>query len=288
VCTGTWCANNQAPLTTATQAITTASGSITQQSSAPLSVSNTSSLASTNWVEGTYVTGYWDCCKPSCSWPNKGNVTAPVQSCKADGTFASANDSSICDGGVAGSCTNNQPWIFNDSLSLGFAAAAVSGLSGLTGDANCGQCYQLVFTDRIHSDGNWGGSEPLLVGKSHVVQITNIGYDVTGSQSFDLQIPGAGQGIFSSGCERQFPGSVAGDFDCNNHFGGCADISECALLPAVLRAGCEWRYTWFKWLASNGKTNNPYVRFRRVRCPEPLTSITGSVASDDGRYPVVV
>ena len=33
------------------------------------------------------------------------------------------------------------------------------------------------------------------MGKSHIIQVTNIGYDVSGDHSFDLQIPGAGQGI---------------------------------------------------------------------------------------------
>ena len=36
------------------------------------------------WHEGTYTTGYWDCCKPSCSWSGKGDVDAPVRSCEAE------------------------------------------------------------------------------------------------------------------------------------------------------------------------------------------------------------
>ena len=32
------------------------------------------------WHEGTYTTGYWDCCKPSCSW--SGNKKgAPAKDC---------------------------------------------------------------------------------------------------------------------------------------------------------------------------------------------------------------
>jgi hypothetical protein len=250
-------------------------------------ISSSTNAPFKDWVEGTYVTGYWDCCKPSCAWPGKGNVNAPVKSCRVDGSPAGVNDTSVCTGGVAASCSNNQPWIHNDTLSLGFAAAAVSGLSGLQGDANCGQCYQMTFTSQMHADGNWGGSHPSIVGKSHVVQITNIGYDVAGSQSFDLQIPGAGQGIFTNGCTKQY-GGQSGDYDCNDHYGGCNDISGCARLPAALRPGCEWRYNWFKWLAAKGQSNNPYVRFRRVRCPTQLTSITGSTSLDDEQYPVVV
>ena len=29
-------------------------------------------------------TGYWDCCKPSCSWPGKGLVIRPVRACSAE------------------------------------------------------------------------------------------------------------------------------------------------------------------------------------------------------------
>jgi hypothetical protein len=323
-CTGTWCQGSSttvalttASATTVAPALTTATTrsaiTTTQSKTMITSTQSTTSTTTTstttpttlppvttalttpplltstagNWVDGTYITGYWDCCKPSCSWPGKGSVTSPVKSCKPDGTAAGPNDLSVCDGGVAASCTSNQPWVYSNAISIGFAAAAVSGASGLTGDANCGQCYELKFTNQIHGDGNWGGSHPLLVGKSHIVQVTNIGNDVTGSQSFDLQIPGAGQGIFTSGCTKQF-GGQAGDYDCDNRYGGCDAIAGCARLPVVLRPGCEWRYTWFKWLVANGQTNNPYVRFRRVRCPQPLTAITGSIPLDDANYPVVL
>lgn len=251
------------------------------------STTETRTVVESGWIEGTYTTGYWDCCKPSCSWPNKGRVTAPVKACKADGSAAGPNDASVCDGGVAASCTDNQPWKASATRSYGFTAAAVSGSHGLTGDANCGQCYELQFTAEIHSDGNWGGSHPDLVGKSHIVQVTNIGYDVSGKHSFDLQIPGAGQGAFTSGCTKQFGGKPKGDFDCDNNYGGCDDISGCARLPKILQKGCEWRYTFYKWLVQNGKSNNPYVKFRRVRCPKVLTDISGSVPLDDDNHPAV-
>jgi len=243
------------------------------------------------WFTGTWTTGYWDCCKPSCSWPNKGQVSSPVQACDATTgqALADTNTPSVCDGGQAASCQNNQPFVVNDGLSMGFAAAAVSGSHGLTGDDNCGQCYELLFVDRRHdpSGDNWGGAHPNLAGRTMVVQVTNIGYDVNGEHSFDLQIPGAGQGIFTSGCTRQFPGFSTGDFDCDQPYGGCNDISGCARLPEALRPGCEWRYSWYHWLASSGQTNNPWVEFRRVRCPEALTNISGSVPLDDQAYPGV-
>ena len=41
--------------------------------------------STTGWTQGTYTTGYWDCCKPSCSWPGKGHVNHPTLSCDVDG-----------------------------------------------------------------------------------------------------------------------------------------------------------------------------------------------------------
>merc|ERR1712056_162639 len=154
---------------------------------------------------------------------------------------------------------------------------------------NCGQCYELRFTDEKHDPNgdNWGGSHPDLAGKTMVIQVTNIGYDVTGDHSFDLQIPGAGQGIFDQGCKKQFPGHQSGDFDCDNNYGGCDTKSGCSRLPEALQAGCEWRYDWYRWLAAGGQTNNPYVQFRRVQCPSQLTDISGSVPTDDASHPAI-
>merc|ERR1712203_622758 len=154
-------------------------------------------------------------------------------------------------------------------------------MGGLTGDSNCGQCYELRFIDKMHGDNSWGGAHRLLVNRSMVVQVTNIGGDVTGEHSFDIQIPGAGQGLFSNGCAAQFPGFVPGDFDCDNRYGGCHSKEGWSRLPVELRPGCHWRYDWFRWLRENGKTNNPWVHFRRVRCPEALTAISRSTPLDD-------
>jgi hypothetical protein len=216
-------------------------------------------------------------------------VTAPTLSCDAQtgNKLSDPNLASVCDGGSAASCTDNKPFIVESRLSMGFSAIAVSGSHGLTGDANCGQCFELKFVKRKHKNGNWGGSHPDLVGKSMVVQVTNIGYDVNGDHSFDLQIPGAGQGIFTDGCTAQFDGYTSGDFDCDNNYGGCFTRSGCARLPPTLRSGCEWRYDWYRWFAAGGQTNNPFVDFRRVRCPQHLTNISGSLPVDDDEYPEI-
>jgi len=234
------------------------------------------------WITGTWTTGYWDCCKPSCSWPGKGNVNRPALSCDIETGEAmpDANERSVCDGGRAASCLQHQPFLVHRRVGMGFAAAAVSGHHGLTGDTNCGQCYELRFVDQRHDAGAWGGAARGLVNKTMIVQVTNIGYDVTGDHSFDLQIPGAGRGIFD-GCAAQFRGSRAGDFDCDNRYGGCRSRDGCSRLPLELRAGCYWRYDWLLWQQAGGQTNNPFVKFRRVRCPQALTNLSGFAALDD-------
>jgi len=246
------------------------------------------SKMSKGWANGTFTTGYWDCCKPSCAWPGKGNVNQPARSCAA-GTQQYLEDASItgvCDmGGSAAACPDNQPFAVNSNLSMGFAAAAVGGGHGLAGDENCGQCFELLFTDEKHDYG--GGSHPSLVGKTMIVQVNNIGYDVSGTHAFDIQIPGAGQGLFYGGCGTQFPGVPIGDFDCDQRYGGCGNITGCELQPPELRAGCEWRFLWYKWKVSAGTTDNPFISFRRVKCPKQLTDISGSIPNDDDDFPVI-
>jgi hypothetical protein len=36
-----------------------------------------------------------------------------------------------------------------------------------------------------------------------------------------------------------------------------------------------------------GGSNNPFVRFRRVRCPEELVAVSGSTPLDDDLYPAL-
>jgi len=239
------------------------------------------------WNYGTWTTGYWDCCKPSCAWPHKGNQSQPMQTCHAvtGKQLDNSSEISVCDGGIAASCTSQQPFVHN-GVGMGFAAVAVRGNAfHLTGDTNCGQCFELVFTDEQHiampENVTWGGSSLGLVGKRMIVQVTNIGEDVEGNHTFDLQIPGAGLGSQTTGCTAQFPGTVKDDFDCGERFGGCDSIQGCHKLPHDLQAGCRWRYEWLEWLKKGGRTNNPFIRFRRVKCPLQLIEISGSVPQDD-------
>merc|ERR1740138_1591944 len=98
----------------------------------------TANAAASGWTTGTYTTGYWDCCKPSCSWGGKGNVNRPIPSCDLNGQELSDNNvQSVCQGGSATSCDHHQPFLVHSRLAMGFAAAAVGGASGFKGDENC-------------------------------------------------------------------------------------------------------------------------------------------------------
>jgi hypothetical protein len=70
---------------------------------------------------------YWDCCKASCSWPDKAFVTKAVQTCARDSITAVDNNiQSICSDSTAHTCNNQQPWSVNDTLSYGFAGANIA------------------------------------------------------------------------------------------------------------------------------------------------------------------
>jgi len=203
--------------------------------------------------EGT-TTRYWDCCKPSCSWPEKAQVSEPVRQCKADGftKLTNYNAKSGCEsGGESYMCSDQRPWAVSEVLSYGYAAASIAGLT----EADwCCRCYALTFT-----------SGPVK-GKQLVVQVTNTGGDL-GSNHFDLQIPGGGFGIFN-GCAPQFgtPDSVWG-----SRYGGVASRSDCDALPEPLIESCYWRFDWFL------NADNPSMVFDEVECPVELTKNTGCI-----------
>ncbi|CAH0058276.1 unnamed protein product [Clonostachys solani] len=203
-------------------------------------------------------TRYWDCCKPSCAWTGKADVSAPVNTCDANNNPLSSPDAkSGCDGGTAYTCGNFSPWQVSDSLSYGFAATA---LSGGTESSWCCACYQITFTSTAVS------------GKTMIVQSTNTGGDL-GSNHFDLLMPGGGVGIFD-GCTPQF-GGLAGA-----QYGGISSVSQCDSFPTFLQDGCKWRFNWFE------NADNPALTFERVQCPSALTDISGCKRNDDASYPL--
>ncbi|KAI6216999.1 Cellulase [Aphelenchoides besseyi] len=192
-------------------------------------------------------TRYWDCCKPSCSWPGKAQFKkGPVQTCGVDDKpLADANTASGCNGGGAYTCSSQQPWAVNDTTSYGFAAANIAG----SNEAGwCCACYKLTFT-----------SGPVS-GKNMVVQVTNTGGDL-GANHFDLQIPGGG-------------------LQTDNHYfdvlyGGIDTVDQCSQLPAALQSGCKWRFGWFK------NADNPSMKFEKVSCPAAITAKSGCERADD-------
>ncbi|KAF2475587.1 uncharacterized protein BDR25DRAFT_213635 [Lindgomyces ingoldianus] len=217
------------------------------------------SLPLTHAISGTgKSTRYWDCCKPSCSWPSKANVTNPVSTCdKSSNILTDASTKSGCDSGTAYMCANQIPWSVNSALSYGFAATALSGQK--ESDWCCG-CYAVTFTS--------GKAK----GKTMLIQSTNTGGDLADNQ-FDIAMPGGGLGIFD-GCSSQF-GGLGG-----SRYGGVSNRSDCDSFPPALKPGCQWRFDWFN------NADNPTHQFTQIRCPSELVSKTNCRRLDDDKFPI--
>ncbi|KAG8630147.1 hypothetical protein KVT40_001766 [Elsinoe batatas] len=214
------------------------------------------SIASAQSSGSGKTTRYWDCCKPSCGWSGKADVSAPVAQCDVSGNPLKAGDDTQkngCEaGGSAYMCNDQTPWEVNDSLAYGYAAVK---LSGQAESASCCACYELTFTSGT------------IAGKKMIVQSTNTGGDL-GDNHFDLAIPGGGLGIFD-GCSKSVPGAQQGQ-----RYGGISDASSCSSWGA-LSGGCNFRFRWFE------NADNPSVDWKRVACPTELTARTGCKRSDD-------
>jgi len=200
-------------------------------------------------AKGT-TTRYWDCCKPSCAWNYKANVTKEVNACLKDGSIAPIawTTSGCAAGGQAFMCNDQQPWAINDKLSYGFAAANIEGSDE---EHWCCACFKITFTSTS------------IAGKQMIVQVTNTGGDL-GNNHFDIQMPGGGLGLFD-GCSAQFNTDAK---KWGNQYGGLTSESQCDLLPKVLQPGCHWRYGWFE------DADNPAMEFEEVQCPQELIDIT--------------
>ncbi|KAL1509722.1 hypothetical protein ABEB36_004417 [Hypothenemus hampei] len=196
---------------------------------------------------------YWDCCKPSCSWQENVESDTPVTSCSADGvTSVIPSIGSACDFGSAYICNNLQPWAVNDTFAYGFVAAS---FSGDIDNNYCCVCLTLKFNE-------------VLEGKTMIVQNVNTRSDLS-LDHFDIQIPGGGVGIFPEGCQSQWNFSSI-SWGEQNSFTTLSEF-ECDDLPVELRAGCQFRFTWFQ------NADNPQVTFDQVECPSALTSLTNCV-----------
>ncbi|KAK3336083.1 RlpA-like double-psi beta-barrel-protein domain-containing protein-containing protein [Cercophora scortea] len=203
-------------------------------------------------------TRYWDCCKPSCGWPKKSNGGNQVQTCDKNDRVLNdgGNTKSGCDsGGSAFMCSNQSPWAVNETVAYGWAAVNIANSNEA---AWCCACYELTFT---------GGA---VQGKKLIVQATNTGGDL-GNNHFDLAIPGGGVGIFNA-CTSQYGAPSNG---WGERYGGIKSRSDCDSFPQALKAGCYWRFDWFK------GADNPPVTFKQVACPAAITAKSGCKRSND-------
>nr|QCF40874.1 glycoside hydrolase family 45 protein [Diabrotica virgifera virgifera] len=199
-------------------------------------------------------TRYWDCCAPSCAYYGfiKTKNGIPDQTCQIDGVTNSTKDNNAqsgCEqGGVAYTCSNQQPSVINDTLAFGWAAAS---FQGGVDTSKCCHCILLSFKDQ-------------LAGKQMLVQIVNTGSDLNENQ-FDLQIPGGGVGIFNLGCMTQWG---TGEDGWGRRYGGVSSIEECSILPEVLQPGCRFRFQFMEGV------DNPKVSFQEVKCPAELVAVS--------------
>ena len=161
-------------------------------------------------------TRYWDCAKPSCSWPRAGILSVPAKSCDKSGNLpiGDANTMSGADGGTAFTCNDYAPWSVSDTQSYGFAGRSAS-------TDGCCKCYDLTFTNTA------------VAGKTMTVQVINTGSDL-GDGHFDLQMPGGGIGLVN-GCSAQWGPSVS----WGDQYGGLTS-NTCNGLPGALQTGCGY------------------------------------------------
>jgi hypothetical protein len=216
----------------------------------------------TNGSDG-WASRYWDCCKPSCSWPENAGGKSPVPICSQDNAkMSDAKAQSACNGGGAYVCWDMAPWAVSDNVAYGFAA-----FNGVP----CGTCYQIQFTGGTHN--GKADSCKALGGKTMFVQVTNIGG--IGQGQFDIMIPGGGVGDFDA-CTKQW-----GVSDLGARYGGflsaCNGDKSCVRdkcttvfgSKPTLKAACNWFVDWY------GGADNPALKYQKVNCPSELTAKSG-------------
>jgi hypothetical protein len=210
-----------------------------------------------------YATRYWDSCKPHCAWSGKGGPIA--RTCHRDGSRAGVDEASACDGGPAGTCTDQTPQIINDTIAYAFAATPGGG-------NDCGKCYMLTFKGTGASATNTPteDSHRSIKGKHLIVMSNNIGYDVSHNQ-FDLMIPGGGPGAYN-GCGNMglsCAGAQYGGFLTTCNYSKSCLINMCNQEYAnntSMKNGCLFLANWMN------AANNPEVKFVEVECPSALSA----------------
>jgi len=203
---------------------------------------------------------YWNCCKPSCAWADKGAFKqTPVLSCNVDDKpLFDAQAGTGCNGGESHECSSAAPWAVSDELSYGFVGAYLKG--GEESTWCCG-CYEMTF------------SNEKLKGKKMIVQAANTNYDDVNKNIFNLAIPG-GNYTYSPGCDVQWKHLGSPELR-NVKFD---NVKDCDKLPKSFQAGCRWRFDWLL------DTDNNEVEYKRVTCPKELTDISKCERQDDQTF----
>ncbi|KAJ9629959.1 hypothetical protein H2203_002344 [Taxawa tesnikishii (nom. ined.)] len=202
-------------------------------------------------------TRYWDCCKGSCAWSGKADVSNPVTTCDInDQPLTDYNAASGCSGGSAYMCSSQSPWAVNDTLAYGFAAVNIAGGSEAPGAA---------LATSLPSPPPRSPESP----QTMIVQATNTGGDL-GSNQFDLAMPGGGVGIYN-GCTDEWGAPASG---WGAQYGGISS-NTCSSFPSALQPGCDFRFDWFE------GADNPTVDFEQVTCPKAITDKTGCVRAGE-------
>ncbi|KAF3933969.1 Endoglucanase-5 [Dactylella cylindrospora] len=221
--------------------------------------------ADVNILSGTGSTGlYWDCCKPSCAWPEKGPwLTHPVDTCnKDDSPLEGFTAGSACgQGGTAYVCNDQQPWAVNDTFSYGFISAYIVGATEFDW---CCSCYELNFINNG------------VAGKRMIVQASNTGYDDPSRNIFGVGAPG--EVDYADGCLNRYDG--AGNGFLGKMGNRVTSREDCEELPEPLQSGCFWRFDWFN------DSFKPNMTFQRVKCPTELTDKTGCIRNDEDNFNV--
>ncbi|CAG9862504.1 unnamed protein product [Phyllotreta striolata] len=200
-------------------------------------------------------TRYWDCCKPTCSWPGNVEYKKPVKACKADGVTANdPENQSGCVGGQSYVCTNQAGYAKNSTLAYGFVAARFHD----TTRNMCCSCVLFTFHTQWPSK---------LNGTQMLVQVTNTGNAPESKTNlFDIAMPGSGVGYYTQGCTSQWNTDVS---DWGDQYGGVHEEKDCYKLPKKLWNGCLFRFQWMYGYS------NPDVSFYEVECPKELIDKSG-------------
>ena len=221
-----------------------------------------------------FATRYWDCCKPSCAWPDHGGDNTARQCDASMKVLTEPYAKSMCDGGPSTTCLDQIPIVVNDNLAYAFAASPGAGANV------CGKCFQLTFTGEGKYETQLNHKK--IAGKKLIVMSSNIGYDVSGGQ-FDIMIPGGGVGLFN-GCANILGnnlGKTYGGFlsDCEDEVGwngseeeiyekrkSCLTEKCNTFNNAQAKQGCLFLANWME------AAGNPTHEYKEVSCPNELKS----------------